>query len=122
MVEDRYARKFFEYKDIVDVDYSVNYIDSDSLVRVLKDPSGLYFIHYVIEPSRLSVNQYDTQYATNFRVNGLLSTTDGKMVYQFEKTFPVKLTSAQFKERQNLPLAIYDVVPCVRANINYLSW
>lgn len=113
MVEDRYARKFFEYKDIVDVDYSVNYIDSDSLVRVLKDPSGLYFIHYVIEPSRLSVNQYDTQYATNFRVNGLLSTTDGKMVYQFEKTFPVKLTSAQFKERQHLPLAIYDVLPCV---------
>jgi len=35
------------------------------------------------------------------------------MVYQFEKTFPVKLTSAQFKERQNLPLAIYDVLPCV---------
>ena len=113
MVADRYARKFFEYKDIIDVDYSVNYIDSDSLVRVLKDPSGLYFIHYDIEPSRLSVNQYDNQYATNFKVNGLLSTIDGKMVYQFEKTFPVKLTSAQFKERQNLPLAIYDVVPCV---------
>ena len=113
MVADRYARKFFEYKDIIDVDYSVNYIDSDSLVRVLKDPSGLYFIHYDIEPSRLSVNQYDNQYATNFKVNGLLSTIDGKMVYQFEKTFPVKLTAAQFKERQHLPLAIYDVLPCV---------
>ncbi|HRD01804.1 MAG TPA: GWxTD domain-containing protein [Candidatus Saccharicenans sp.] len=113
MVEDRYARKFFEYKDIIDVDYSVNYIDSDSLVKVLKDPSGLYFIHYDIEPSRLSVNQYDNQYATNFKVNGLLSTTDGRLVYQFEKTFPVKLTSAQFKERQHMPLAIYDVFPCV---------
>lgn len=113
MVEDKYARKFFEYKDIIDVDYSVNYIDSDALVRVLKDPSGLYFIHYDLEPSRLSINQYDNQYATNFKVNGLLSTVDGKLVYQFEKTFPVKLTSAQMKERQHLPLAIYDVFPCV---------
>lgn len=113
MVEDKYARKFFEYKDIIDVDYSVNYIDSDALVRVLKDPSGLYFIHYDLEPSRLSINQYDNQYATNFKVNGLLSTVDGKLVYQFEKTFSVKLTSAQMKERQHLPLAIYDVFPCV---------
>jgi tetratricopeptide (TPR) repeat protein len=113
MVEDKYARKFFEYKDVIDVDYSVNYIDSDALVRVLKDPSGLYFIHYDLEPSRLSINQYDNQYATNFKVNGLLSTIDGRLVYQFEKTFPVKLTSAQMKERQHLPLAIYDLFPCV---------
>ncbi len=113
MVEDKYARKFFEYKDIIDVDYSVNYIDSDALVRVLKDPSGLYFIHYDLEPSRLSINQYDNQYATNFKVNGLLSTVDGRLVYQFEKTFPVKLTPDQMKERQHLPLAIYDVFPCV---------
>ncbi|MDD8020781.1 MAG: GWxTD domain-containing protein [Acidobacteriota bacterium] len=113
MVEDKYARKFFEYKDVIEVDYSVNYIDSDSLVRVLKDPSGLYFIHYDIEPSKLSVNQYDNLYATNFKVNGLLSSVDGKLVYQFEKTFPVKLDSAQMKERQHLPLAIYDVFPCV---------
>jgi len=38
---------------------------------------------------------------------------DGRLVYQFEKTFPVKLTPDQMKERQHLPLAIYDVFPCV---------
>jgi GWxTD domain-containing protein len=41
-IEDRYARKFLEYKDIVEVEYTANYMDCDSLVKVLKDPSGIY--------------------------------------------------------------------------------
>ncbi|MGB9894167.1 MAG: tetratricopeptide repeat protein, partial [Candidatus Saccharicenans sp.] len=113
MVEDKYARKFFEYKDLVEVDYTANYIDSDYLVKVFKDPSGLYMIHYDLEPKKLSVNQYDNRFATNLRVNGTLTTMDGKIVYQFEKTYPVQMTETQMKERQSLPVAIYDVFPCV---------
>ena len=32
-VRDLYARKFLEYKDVVEVEYSTNFIDSDSLVK-----------------------------------------------------------------------------------------
>jgi GWxTD domain-containing protein len=113
LVEDKYARKFFEYKDVVEVDYSVNYIDSDYLVKVFKDPAGFYMIHYSLEPKRLSVNQYDNLFTTNLKVNGTLSTLEGKMIYQFEKTYQVEMTEAQMKERQSLPFAIYDVFPCV---------
>ncbi|MGQ9801345.1 MAG: GWxTD domain-containing protein [Candidatus Saccharicenans sp.] len=113
MVEDKYARKFFEYKDLVEVEYSANYLDSDYLVKVLKSPAGFYLIHYTLEPKRLSVNQYDNRYATNLKVNGTLSTLDGRIVYQFEKTYPVQMTEAQMRERQSLPVAIYDVIPCV---------
>lgn len=113
LVEDKYARKFFEYKDLVEVEYSANYLDSDYLVKVLKSPAGFYLIHYTLEPKRLSVNQYDNRYATNLKVNGTLSTLDGRIVYQFEKTYPVQMIEAQMRERQNLPVAIYDVLPCV---------
>lgn len=113
LVEDKYARKFFEYKDLVEVEYTANYIDSDYLVKVFKDPSGLYMIHYDLEPKKLAVNQYDNRFATNLKVNGTLTTLDGKIVYQFEKTYPVQMTEAQMKERQNLPVAIYDVFPCI---------
>lgn len=113
MVEDKYARKFFEYKDIIEVDYTANYIDSDYLVKVFKDPSGLYMIHYDLEPKKLSISQYDNRYATNLKVNGTLSTLDGKIIYQFEKTYPIQMNEEQLKERQNLPVAIYDVFPCV---------
>jgi len=113
LVEDKYARKFFQYKDIVEVDYTANFIDSDYLVKVLKDPAGFYLIHYEIEPKKLAVNKYDNRYATNLKVNGTLTTLDGKIVYQFEKTYPVQMNEAQMKERQSLPVAIYDVFPCV---------
>jgi len=113
VVEDKYARKFFEYKDLVEVEYSANYLDSDYLAKVLKSPAGFYFIHYSIEPKRLSVNQYDNRFATNLKLNGTLSTLDGKIVYQFEKTYPVQMNETQMRERQNLPVAIYDVLPCV---------
>jgi GWxTD domain-containing protein len=55
LVEEAYARKFLEFKDIVDVEYSANYLDSDALFKVLRDPGGLYFVHYAVEPARLSV-------------------------------------------------------------------
>jgi len=54
-MKDRYAQKFLEYKDIVEVEYSANYIESLSSIKVIKDPSGLYFVHYAVEPERLSV-------------------------------------------------------------------
>jgi len=113
MVEDKYARKFFEYKDIVEVEYTANYLDSDYLVKVSKVPQGYYLINYVLEPKRLSVNQYDNRFMTNLKVNGTLTTLDGRLVYQYEKTYPVQMTEAQMKERASQPVAIYDVFPCV---------
>jgi len=113
MVEDKYARKFFEYKDIVEVDYTANYIDSDYLVKISKIPGGYYFINYVLEPKKLSVNQYDNRFMANLKVNGTLTTVDGRLVYQYEKTYPVQMTETQMKERASQPVAIYDVFPCV---------
>ena len=55
LVEEKYAQKFLEFKDVVEVEYSANYLDSDSLVHVLRDPGGLYFVHYAVEPRRLAV-------------------------------------------------------------------
>ncbi|MGB4703789.1 MAG: GWxTD domain-containing protein [Candidatus Saccharicenans sp.] len=119
MVQDKYARKFFEYKDLVEVEYSTNYLDSDYLVKVLKSPAGFYFIHYTIEPKRLSVNQYDNLFATNLKLNGTLSTLDGKIVFQFEKTYSVRMNETQMRERQNLPVAVYDVLPCVPGDYKF---
>jgi hypothetical protein len=86
MVEEKYARKFLEYKDVVEVEYSANYLESDSLVKVLRGPDGTNFVHYVIEPKRLSVNEYEKKYYTVLKVNGNVTTTEGRQVYQFDKT------------------------------------
>ena len=75
MIEDKYARKFLEYKDVVEVEYSANYLDSDSLVKVLRDRTGKSFVNYAIEPKKLSVNNFENKYYTVLKVNGNVTTT-----------------------------------------------
>ena len=112
-IEDKYARKFLEYKDLVEVEYTANYMDCDSLVKVLKDPSGIYFVHYAIEPERLSINQYQDKFYTTLKLNGTVSTIEGKTVYQFDKTIPLEFEEEQMKQISSRPLSIRDMFPLV---------
>ena len=113
MVEEKYARKFLEYKDVVEVEYSANYLDSDSLVKVLRDPSGMSFVHYVIEPKKLSVGNYEQKYYTTMKLNGTVTALDGRLVHQFDKTIALSMDEEQMKERSNQPFDIQDVFPIV---------
>lgn len=112
-VEEKYARKFLEYKDIVEVEYSTNYIDCDSVVKVFQTPSGLSFIHYAIEPERLSVNQYQNKYYTTLKLNGTVSNMEGQQVYQFEKDIHLEFSQQQMPEISRRPLSIRDMFPLI---------
>jgi GWxTD domain-containing protein len=112
-VKDSYARKFLEYKDLVEVEYSANYLDADSLFKVFREPSGQYFVHYAIEPRRLSVNQYGTKMSTTLRINGRVTTLDGRTVYQYDKTVPVDLPEARLAELSRSPFDLHDILPLV---------
>lgn len=113
MVEEKYARKFLQYKDIVEVEYTANYIDNDSLVRVLRDDSGLYFVHYLIEPQRLSVNQFENKYYTTLRLNGTVVNLEGKTIFQFEKTISLEFDEEKMRSISRQPLSIHDMFPLV---------
>ncbi len=112
-VEEKYARKFLEYKDIVEVEYTANYMDSESLVKVIKDPSGLYFVHFAIEPARLSVGQFEKKYYTTLKLNGSVTTPEGKPVYQFERTISIDLDEEKLAGASRQPLNIHDMFPLV---------
>ena len=109
MVEENYARKFLEYKDVVEVEYSANYLDSDSLVKVLRGPAGMSFVHYAVEPKRLSVNNFEKKYYTVLKVNGNVTTTDGQLVYQFDKTINLEWGEEEMGARSNQPFDFHDV-------------
>ncbi|OGD18590.1 MAG: hypothetical protein A2Y70_01440 [Candidatus Aminicenantes bacterium RBG_13_64_14] len=110
-IEARYAQKFLQYKDLVEVEYTANYLDSDSLIKVFRDPSGLYFVHYAVEPRRLSVNQYESKYTTTLKVNGRVTTADGRLVHQYEKTVSLDLTAEQMREASGAPFDFQDLFP-----------
>lgn len=112
-VKDRYAEKFLMYKDIIEVEYSANYIDSDSIIRVFKDRSGLYFVHYSIELNRFSVNEHEGKYSTHLRFNGQISDAQGKAIYQYEGALPVELSADQLKSVSHKPFDLYDMFPLI---------
>jgi len=115
-IKEKYAQKFLEYKDIVEVEYSANYIDNDSLVKVIKDPSGAFFVHYAIEPERLSVNMYENKYYTTLRINGTVSNLEGKTIYQFEKSISLDFDEKRMKSISQRPMLIQDMFPLIPGN------
>jgi len=118
-VETKYAQKFLDYKDIVEVEYSTNYMDSDALICVFQEPNGMYFVHYALEPARLSLTQQENQFITNFKMNGTLTADDGKLIYQYEKNVPVKLNLQQVQELGHKPFLIHDLFPLVPGSYKF---
>jgi len=112
-VKDTYAEKFLMYKDKVEVEYTANYIDSDSIVRVFQDRSGLTFVHYSIELNKFSVNEREGKYSTHLKINGQVSDAQGKTVYQFESGLPVALSADQLKSITYKPFDLYDMFPLI---------
>ena len=112
-VGSQYAQKFLEYKDVVEVEYTANYLDSDSLIKVFRDPSGFYFVHYAVEPRRLSVNEYAGKYSATLQVNGRITDPGGRLVHQFDKTVALSLGAAEMKDAGRVPFDFQDLFPLV---------
>jgi GWxTD domain-containing protein len=112
-VRDQYAQKFLQYKDIVEVEYTANYLDSDSSVKVLRAAPDVPCIHYSIEPGRLSVSQYGDKYSTTLTLNGSVKDEAGKVIYQFDKTLPVSFNEEELSNISRRPYGIYDVFPLI---------
>ena len=112
-VEDRYAEKFFQYRGMVDVEYSANYIESDALVKIAKEPSGMYFVSYAIEPKQLSMNAYQDKYYTTLKINGTVVSLEGAMIYQFDKSITVNLDENQMKSAGRQPFDFQDIFPLI---------
>ena len=112
-IKDKYAQKFLDFKDVVEVEYTANYIDSSSLVKVMKDSSGMYFVHYAIDPEKLSVNQFEDKYYTTLKLNGVVSDLDGRTIHQFEKDIGLEFDQDQIQQVNQRPLSIRDMFPII---------
>lgn len=111
MVDSVYAESLLRFKDIVEVDYSANYIGSESMAQVIQDDQGIFFVHYSIQPEKLSVLTYEGNYSISFMVNGMVSDSDGKVIFQYEKTFPADFSREQIEDVQQTSIVIQDMIP-----------
>ena len=112
-VEDKYAEALLKYKDVIEVDYSANYIASDSSLHVIKDETGHFMVHYSIEPKKISVDSYGDKYSTNYELDGRISDTNGNTIFQFMKEFPLSFSGPELQDLGAKSLAIQDLFPLV---------
>jgi len=112
-IDDLYAEKLLKYKDMVEVDYTANYIGSDNLVTLMKDPSDIYFVHFSIDPRTLSVGSFEDKYYSNFELVAQISDFEGKTVFQYQKTYSLSFDEAQLKDIKVKSYSIQDMFPLI---------
>ncbi|MGQ9618496.1 MAG: GWxTD domain-containing protein [Candidatus Aminicenantia bacterium] len=115
-VKDDYAEKLLKYKEIVEIDYSVNYVESSSDIFLIRDSRGNYFIHYQIEPKRLSLDSYQNNYYTSLKIYGKIQNLYEQNIFQFEKSISIELKENELNSIKNKPFAIVDLFPIIPGN------
>jgi GWxTD domain-containing protein len=110
-IEDDYAVEFLETREIIEVSYSVNYINSLSEVNIIQDDSGIFFLNYAIEPDILSVDIFNNNYFANLKVSARISDLKGKTIYQHTRDFPIELEKKQLEQIGQRPFNLHDFFP-----------
>ncbi|MCP4156457.1 MAG: GWxTD domain-containing protein [bacterium] len=112
-VEDIYARKFLEYKGVVEVEYSANFAGSKNTAHIMTDTSGNHLISYMFKLNKLALDQYDDLYYAKLIVNGSLIDKKKKTIYQFKKNFDIRLSPREFQNLSDKAYAITDILPVI---------
>lgn len=118
LVSDKYAREFLRYKDIVEVDYTANYVESSFLAKIIKN-KGIYFVHYLIEPKRFTLHRYKDKIIARVVLNGRVSDVRNNTIYQFEKEYSFNFDEEKIKEIGNKPISISDLFPIVPGHYKF---
>ena len=109
-----YAEKMLRYKDMVEMEYTANYIESSKVVTVVRHPaSGTYFVHYLIEPRKLSIEKYKDNYVTTLEIFGSVADMQGRSVFQFNKSIPIELNEAQMGKIKDKLFSFQDMFPLI---------
>ncbi|MDH4218748.1 MAG: GWxTD domain-containing protein [Candidatus Aminicenantes bacterium] len=118
-IDSEYAEALLKFRDLVEVEYTANYIGSKSLAQVIQDESGIFFLHYSIQPEKLSVLSYEDKYSINFDLNGIVTDLDGKVIFQYEKTFPLNFDREQIEDVQKTSIVVQDMIPLVAGDYRF---
>ena len=118
-VEDQYAEQLLKYKDIIEVEYTANYIGSDYLVSVIPEKSGVSFVHYLVEPKKLSVNFAENKYYTVLEISGKVTDLEGKTIYQYNKSIPIEFDEEQLEKIKTKPFRLQDTFPLIEGNYKF---
>ena len=109
---DSYARSYLSYKDYVEIEYSDNYIDSSAAAKVFRH-GGQPFVHWTVEPRKISFVERDGRYQAFFELVLRLEDGDGNVVLEKMEEVPLAVTPEQSKAHERRLFAFQDVLPVI---------
>jgi GWxTD domain-containing protein len=118
-VQTDYADAILRYKDFVEVEYTANFISSEAQVEVIRDASGTSFVHYSLEPAKITTEEIGGKYNIRFTLIGRVSDAAGKTIYQFDRDFPFTLTAGELEDVKAKSLSVQDAFPLVPGKYNF---
>jgi GWxTD domain-containing protein len=105
-----YARNYLSYKDLIEVDYSHNYIDSSAAVKVFKQ-DGLNFVHWSLEPDKINFSENQGLYSAIYELTVRVENKSGQPVLSWTEEVPLRLNQQQFETHARQRLAFQDLFP-----------
>jgi len=112
-VKDAYAEKLLKYKGVVEVDYSANWMDNDSLIKVFQDSKGVAFVHFSVEPSKLTFEEFQGRYRADIEVHVNVTDSENRTVYQFTRAVPIEMIEEQIAKVKAKLFSYQDMFPLV---------
>lgn len=105
-----YVKNYLSYKDLVEVDYSHNFINSNAVARVF--PEGQhYFVHWSVEPDKINFAEVNGVYSATYELTVRLEDLSGQPVLSRTEEVPLRLNREQFQTRSRQRLAFQDLFP-----------
>lgn len=121
-VDSNYISEFLENQSNLDLNYSLHPMEVASDISVLRDPEGIFFIHYALSPENISLDLFRGEYFTNLRTTILLTDADGKTAYQGERNNLVELIGDELYLLKGSRFVLADALPAIpgRYTLNLL--
>jgi tetratricopeptide (TPR) repeat protein len=79
----------------------------------MRGNSDFFFVHYLIEPKKLSLEQYDADFYANLEINGSALDANDRIVYEFTKSAPIKLQRDQVEKIKDKLFSFQDMFPLI---------
>jgi len=118
-VDDNYAYEFLEHKAVVEVSYSVNYMGNQSRVNIIQDPSGFFFVNYILVPETLSVDFFKDKYFTHLKTSVRVTDREGKTIFQGGRNIPIELRKEELKIIEKNSFQILDSFPLIPGDYTF---
>jgi GWxTD domain-containing protein len=109
---DAYARSYLSYKDYVETEYSDNYIDNSFAAKVFQH-SGQPFIHWALEPKKISFVDRGGRYQASFELVLRLEDGQGNPIVERVEEVPLSVTPDQYQAHERRLFAFQDILPVI---------